>query len=107
MGYNYAYEMERYDYAPEADDVEEYERDYFDESDGRVYVVQVEVRSYCIRKGNYSPVATDPEEYYGEYRTEFEITSAYYLTFSEDEFEIDVDDLPQWVYDEVAREFEE
>lgn len=107
MGYNYAYEMERYDYEPEADSVEEFERDFLDKSDDRVYVVGVEVRSYCIRKGNYSPVASDPDEYYGEYRSEFDLTYAHYLTWDEDVVEIEVDELPKWVYDEIVSEFEE
>ena len=102
----YAREMERYaydyDYEKEPDDIEEFEYSYLDESDDRLYVVMGEIRSYCVRKGNYSPVASDPEEYYGEYRTEHEIIDAYYLTFSEDCVEIEIDELPAWVVDQVA-----
>lgn len=95
-----------YDYEPEPYDTDCHTRTY--EYNDEQFEVIVKVDTWQIRAGNYSPVASDPEEYYGTYTTTYEIIdSSIYNPDIEDWSYLDYEDIPKWVLDEVAREFEE
>lgn len=102
----YAIDYDDYDYEPEPYDTEVVWSEYEKGDDS--YEVEVEVVTWCIRQGNYSPVASDPDEYFGEYKTEYNVLTAYVYSDSlEDWVEVSEDDLPNWVKDEITHEFEE
>jgi hypothetical protein len=72
-------------------------------ADGTTYEVEIEVSTYCIRKGNYSRIAEDPEEYYGIYYDEVAILGGY---SEETEEWVEGDELPKDVINEIEAEYE-
>lgn len=85
-------------------DIETQEVEIVDE--GLTYVIAYDMKVYCLQQGNYSSAALDPDEYFGVYRYELlEIRSiTVYDEETDESWDLDTDDLPDWIIKMVEDE---
>lgn len=70
------------------------------------YTIEYDMEIHCLQKGNYSSTALDPDEYFGVYKYDLlEIKSVtVYDEETDEDWEVDVDDLPDWIIKMVEDE---
>ena len=103
-GYYCDYEEYDFGYEREPFDVDTTWRTFEDGEE--MYEVQVYTETFQIRAGTYSSRASDPDEYYGEYESNYEILDVLYYADEDSEgVEIQPNELPKDILDEIDAEF--